>query len=191
MQNRKRILATTLAIALAAVVTMVVRPARRLHPRGHHGAAESLPASGDRSPDAATAAPQPAAIDGGSSLAIPSNLPKLDAEIAPPLPDDSGRAPIRHIALTGNVSTSDGDHAAQAAWAALANCGVSAAATVHLAFALAGGEIVGSSRFIEPNVSSQLPPDQRTCALAELARALAPVASDCNGRVEVEFGPPP
>ncbi|MBM4346312.1 MAG: hypothetical protein FJ100_23300, partial [Deltaproteobacteria bacterium] len=117
----------------------------------------------------------------------PAALPQL-GPVAPPMPAADLEPRIAGVVRKGQVTQSDGLHAARAIWPALARCGIDRQRSVVATFALSGGQIVGASLVHGARLDGPLSEAERTCALAGLAAVQAPVATDCQGEVEVHFG---
>lgn len=145
---------------------------------------QQLPVAKPAQP-AATVAPQ--LVPDAAPLALPGQLPPIDRPIAPPLQPDE--PPPFLVARRGQVSESDGNLAARAAWPALLACGLARTTQVQVKFALSGGLQVGSSAVYGPDVTGAVTPEQRACVVSKLAETRAPVATDCQGDVAVSFNP--
>lgn len=118
------------------------------------------------------------------TLALPGTLPGLDAAIAQALPDPE--PPIEELLTQGQLHPSAGREAARAAWPAVQRCAGEWRGPLRLEFGVAGGEIVGSSRFWEPKASGSTP-EIAACIARELADVRAAAATDANGTVQVVY----
>ncbi len=119
-----------------------------------------------------------------AELHLPGALPKLDAAIAPALPDPE--PPIETLEVVGQLHPSAGQNPARAAWPAVQRCAGDWRGDLQLSFGVAGGEIPGDSRFWEPKVSGA-PQAIAACILAELADLRTAAATDASGAVTAVY----
>ena len=120
----------------------------------------------------------------GRELALPGALPALDAVVAPPLPDPE--PPIEQLQVQGQLHPAAGHQAAVAAWPVVQRCAGQWQGLIRLEFGMAGGEIVGSSRFWEPKASGASP-EIAACIVRDLADLRTAAATDAGGAVQVEY----
>lgn len=177
-----------LAVALTALLTVVVRRSVR-RPQPPAPVAKQIQSSGHAD---AAAAPPPDDAHGQVAIDVelwrlPGALPGL-GPVAPPLQANDLLPRIAGLVRRGQVSQSDALHAARAVWPALARCGIDRQRQITATFALAGGQTVGSSAIHGAVLQGAIAEAERSCVLAGLAQVQAPVATDCQGEVEVHFG---
>ncbi|MBM4343185.1 MAG: hypothetical protein FJ100_07375 [Deltaproteobacteria bacterium] len=191
MPTAHRRLIALIAVVLAAGLTLALRrmpqdkKPRTPTPTGQ-GPGPAAPVPG--------AAPSPAVPDAGARIAIdvelwrlPAALPQL-GPVAPPMPALDLEPRIAGLVRRGQVTQGDALHAARAVWPALARCGIDRQRSVVATFALSGGQIVGASAIHGARLEGPLSEAERSCALAALAAVQAPVATDCQGEIDVHFG---
>lgn len=180
-----------LALLVAAALTVVVRRASRHDPaRPEASPLPQLNATDWATSDASQAAPDTFSMPqvDVELWRLPSHLPGLAAEPAPALVQPAPEPAIAAVVRRGQVSQTDAMHAARAVWPALAGCGVARDRPIVVTFALSGGLTVGSSAIYEPTFQGVLSDPERECVTQGLRSVAAPVATDCQGQVDVHFG---
>lgn len=125
--------------------------------------------------------PQPT---GQPELTLPGALPALDAAIAPALPDAD--PPIEDLKVEGQLGPWAAREGARAAWPVVHGCVGQWQGALHLEFGLAGGEIVGSSRFWDPRATGA-PPQVAECIVRGLADLRVAAPTDASGVAEVTY----
>lgn len=189
MSAVQRRMIALVAVVMAAALTLLVRRSGR---RPTPPPSAPLPAAVVQAPaDVGAAVSEPDAsghfpID-VELWKLPGALPGL-GPVAPPLQAADLLPQISGVVRRGQITQSDALHAARAVWPALARCGIDRRRAVTATFSLSGGQTVGSSAVHGPKLAGALSPTERDCALAGLVQVQAPVATDCQGEVEVHFG---
>ena len=118
------------------------------------------------------------------AMVLPGTLPALDASIAPPLPETE--PPVEELNVDGQLQLWAAREGARAAWPVVSGCVGSWQGKLRLEFGLAGGEVIGSSRYWDPKVAG-VPAEISACILSGLTDLRAAAPTDASGVAAVVY----